>query len=100
MNKNERYQLISIASTEENEITNRFLGKIVDAFERAIAADADQAYDDPEESFPEYLDYHPDDPGWDGYEKSVLKQLADNIKIYIRRSKVEMTVHKDFSKHE
>jgi len=97
LNKNERYHLISIATSRKNEITNRFLGKLVDAFERAVAADAVHEYDDVEAQFPEYLDYHPDDPEWDGYEKSVLKQFANNIKIFIRGGRAEMIVRKDFS---
>ena len=97
LNKGERDQLLSIASTQKNEITNRFLGKLVDAFERAIAADAAHEYDDAEEHFPEYLNYHPEDPEWDGYERSVLKQYTDSIKIFIRGDQAEMTVQKVFA---
>ena len=97
LNKNERYQLLSMASSQKNEITNRFLGKLVDALEQAMAADAANDYSAVEESFPEYLNYHPDDPEWDGYERSVLKQYADHIKIFIHGNKAEMTVQKDFS---
>ena len=98
LNKDERYHLISMASSRKNEITNRFLGRLVDAFERAIAAEAVHDYADEPEDLPEYLDYHPDDPEWDGYEKSVLKQYSDNIKIFIRGGLAEMIVLKDFSR--
>ena len=100
LSKDERSQLVSIASSQKNEITNRFLGKLVDALERAAAADTEYVYDDPEKEFPECLNYHPDDPEWDGYERSVLKQYADNIKIFIHGSKAEMIVCKNFSKKQ
>jgi hypothetical protein len=35
---------------------------------------------------------------WDGYEKSVLRKLADQIKISIRGNVVDMTVTKRFAK--
>ena len=33
---------------------------------------------------------------WDGYERSILRRLADEVKIGIRGSMVEMTVSKRF----
>jgi len=98
MDKEKRGHLISSASSRKNEITNTFLGRLRDAIEQAIAADVVRQYDNPEADFSEYLNYHPADPEWDGYEKSILKQLADNIKISIRGGLVEMTVSKDYAK--
>jgi len=98
MDKEKRYHLISSTSSRKNEITNTFLGKLRNAIEEAMAVDVVRQYDNPEEGFTEYLNYHSSDPEWDGYEKSILKQLADNIKISIRGGMVEMTVSKDFSK--
>ena len=100
LNKAERQHLISIASSQKNEITNRFLGKLVDALEQAVAAEAAHDYKNVEQNFPEYLDYHPVDPEWDGYEKSILKQYADSIKIFIHGGLAEMIVQKDFSKNK
>ena len=98
MDKEKRYHLISSSSSRKNEITNTFLGRLRDAIEQAMAADVVRQYDNPEDNFSEYLNYHPADPEWDEYEKSILKQLADNITIAIRGGSVEMTVSKDFSK--
>lgn len=39
-----------------------------------------------------------EDPKWDGYERSVLRQLADNVKVAIRGGIVNLTVSKDFGK--
>ena len=33
---------------------------------------------------------------WDGYERSVLRNISDDIRIAIRGGLVEMTVTKDF----
>ena len=33
---------------------------------------------------------------WDGYERSILRRLADDVKIGIRGGMVEMTVSKRF----
>ena len=98
MDKEKREMLLTSASSRKNEAANTFLGWIRDAFERAIAAEAVHDYADEPEDLPEYLDYHPDDPEWDGYEKSVLKQYSDNIKIFIRGGLAEMIVLKDFSR--
>ena len=43
------------------------------------------------------LDYSFEDQVWDGYECSVLRQLADNIKIFIRGKEVHMIVAKQFA---
>ena len=98
MDKEKRNNLISSTSSRKNEITNTFLGKLRDAIEQAIAADGVRQYDNPEDDLTEYMNYHPADPEWDEYEKSILKQLADNITIAIRGGLVEMTVSKDFAK--
>ena len=97
MDKEKRYHLVSSASSRKNEITKSFLGRLRNAIEQALAANVVHQYDNPEGEPSEYLSYHPADPEWDGYEKSILKQLADNIKIAIRGGQVEMTVSKDFS---
>ena len=37
------------------------------------------------------------DPEWDGYEESILKKLADTIKIGIRGNTIDLTVIKTFA---
>ena len=41
--------------------------------------------------------FHPDDEEWDGYERSILRRIVDDIKISIRGGEVEMTVLKSFA---
>ena len=36
-------------------------------------------------------------PEWDGYERSVLRKVADTVKIAIRGGVVAMTVSKDYA---
>ena len=98
MDKEKRYQLLSSASSRKNEAANSFLGKLRDAFEQAMLADADHSGNDlPDEVIRDICYYHPDDPEWDRYEQSILRKLADEIKISIRGGTVDMTVTKQFA---
>ena len=97
MNKEKRYQLLSSASSRKNEAANSFLGKLRDAFEEAMLADVVLInYDRPDYIIQDVCYYHPDDPEWDRYEQSILRKLADEIKISIRGNMVDMTVTKNF----
>ena len=99
MDKEKRYLLISSASSRKNEEANSFLGKLRDSFEKAMAADPQprNAEGIPEELVLDLATRVVDDPEWDGYERSVLRKLADNVKIGIRGNKVHMTVSKRFA---
>ena len=37
-----------------------------------------------------------EEPEWDGYERSILKRMADEVKIGVQRGTVEITVSKRF----
>ena len=98
MDKEKRSQLINAATSRQNEAAGTFLGRLRDAFEQAMAADV--SYEDQEVPRDLYYDLPNimvDDSGWDGYERSVLRRLADNVKIGIRGGHVDMTVSKDFA---
>lgn len=98
MDKEKRYQLISSTTSKKNEAANSFLGKLRDAFENAMAADADRTYFElPEELRGDLTGRITDDPEWDRYERSVLFRLADDVKIAIRGGLVHMTVSKAFA---
>ena len=98
MDKEKRYQLISSSTSKKNEAANSFLGKLRDAFENATVSDVEHVYFDlPEELRSDLSRYSFEDPVWDGYERSVLRKLADNIKIFIRGKEVHMTVTKQFA---
>ncbi len=97
MDKEKRYQLLSAATSKKNEAANSFLGKLRDAFESAMTADADHTYFElPPEMQGDLSGRIIDDPEWDRYERSVLFRLADNVKIDIRGGLVHMIVSKKF----
>ena len=98
MDKEKRYQLISASSSRRNEAANTFLGRLRDAFEAAMAAEADHNGDEvPAELWHDMPHYYPDaDEEGAEYEKSVLRKVADDIKIFIRGGYVEMTISKRF----
>lgn len=95
MDKGKRYQLLSSATSRKNEAANSFLGKLRDIFEEAMTADADTTvYDVPFGDVPEESSGENE---WDRYERSILRRVADNVKIAIRGGVVEMTVAKRFA---
>ncbi len=99
MDREKRYMLISSSSSRKNEAANSFLGKLRNAFEEAMTADADHDYFDlPIELQADLAGRPIDSPEWDRYEQSVLLRLADNVKISIRGGLVNMTVSKKFNK--
>ena len=68
-----------------------------DAFEEAMLSESDKTYYElPDEVASDVVGRFIDDPEWDRYEQSVLKKLADDIKISIKGGVVEMTVTKAF----
>ena len=98
MDKKKRSQLISAATSRRNDAAKGFLGKLRDIFEEAMTADAVH----PPESLPQDLladipGNSFEEPEWDGFEKSVLRRLADQVKIGIRGGLVDMMVSKKIS---
>ena len=99
MDKEKRYMLISSATSRKNEAANSFLGRLRDAFEQAMAAEVDHTYYElPQELSADVPNHYTDDQEWDRYERSILRRLADNIKIDIRGGLVHMAVSKRFDK--
>ena len=98
MDKEKRYHLLSSASSRKNEAAKGFLGKLRDKLEEAMASEVDHST----EEIPTYIasdvaDHAIEDSEWDGYERSVLRRLADTIKIAIRGGQVEIIVSKNFA---
>lgn len=96
MDMDKRAQLISASTARRNEAANTLLGRLRDAFEMAMMADTDRTHATAAVgSETDYVYYYPnEEPEWDGYERSVLRRVADDVKISIRGSMVEMTVAK------
>jgi hypothetical protein len=64
-----------------------------------MAAEVDHSEEEIPMDIIEDLAIHPiEDPEWDRYERSVLRRLADTIKIAIRGGQVEIIVSKNFAK--
>ena len=98
MDKEKRYHLISTATSRKNEAAKTFLGKLRDAFEEAMTSEVDrEAYELPADVASDIPSGSIDLPEWDGYERSIIRRLADTIKIGIRGKTVDMTVSKKFN---
>ena len=97
MDKEKRYHLLSSASSRKNEAAKGFLGKLRDKLEEALAAEVDHSEDIPMDVIKDLANHPIEDPEWDGYERSVLRRLADAIKISIRGGQVEIIVSKNFA---
>ena len=96
LDKEERAALISAATSRKNEAAHSFLGKIRDAFETALAADTEQGDPLPVEVWADLPNHSVDDSEWDGYERSILKKVSDQVKVSIRGGVVDLTVSKCF----
>ena len=97
LDKQMRAQLIETATSRRNEAANSFLGKIRDAFEQAMAAE--HTYDEaPYDVMEDIAGREISDPEWDQFECSILRKLADTVRVSIRGDEVDMTVRKSFAK--
>ncbi|MBR6706187.1 MAG: hypothetical protein IKI84_05865 [Clostridia bacterium] len=95
MNEATRAELINASTYRENDSAKGFLGRLRDFFERAMLSGAGSyvfAENVSEQPLPPPDTKISFDPGWDHYERSILKNAADEIRIGIRGNQVEMTV--------
>ena len=98
MDKEKRSLLIASATSRKNEAAKSLLGRLRDTFEQAMAAEVVHEYEEPPAELFGDLSYRSlDDPEWDGYERSILKKIADDIRISVRGGLVEMVVSKQFA---
>lgn len=99
LDSEKRAELIASSTSRKNEASNTFLGKIRDLFETAMASDPEhyQLSEDIMSDLPHGI-Y--EEPEWDGYERSILRNLADDIKIGIEGDTVDITVSKSFPIHD
>ena len=94
MDREKRKNLIASATSRRNEAANSFLGKLRDAFEEAMVVEANAEI--PEEAMDDMFNRVIEIPAWDEYEQSILRNVADEVKIAIRGRLVDMTVIKSF----
>ena len=66
--------------------------------ERAMASDVVTEYvEAPDNVQKDSFSWYENDPEWDRYELSILRNLADNIRIFIRGQQVHMIIRKKFT---
>ena len=98
MDKEKRSLLIASSSNRKNDAARSFIGKLRDAMERSMASDVDhQYYDLPDDVVSDLPYYNTEDQEWDGYERSTLRRLADDIKVGVRGKEVYVVVGKRFA---
>ena len=99
LDKEKRAELIASASSRQNEATKTFLGRVRDWLEEALAAEPEH------ESAPSnLLEDLPQgvygEQEWDEYERSILREMADEVKVGVQGGIAEITVSKRFSAAE
>ena len=94
MDKEKRDNLIASATSRKNEAATTFLGKLRDAFEKAMVSEVD--YNIPEDAIDDLANHPIVIPDWDEYEQSILREVADEVKIAVRGDMVDMTIAKSF----
>ena len=99
LSKEMQHKLIYSSTSQKNEAAKGIFGKLRDSIEQSLAY-SEAAYTE-EEISPELAKDLPDfvvtDPEWDGLERKLLRNMADDIKIAIRGNQVDITVSKDLS---
>ena len=109
MNSEKREKLLAVTTSGKND-TKGFMGKVRSAFEAAIGT-LEKGYSDAvglgvvetvgnvgfnEWTLTQYKHNAKDDE-WDELERSIVAKLADEVKVYINGSSVEMTIEKKFN---
>lgn len=95
MDREKREKLIASATSRKNEAANTFLGRLRDAFEAAMVSEASS--DIPDDVMDDMYNRTIEIPEWDEYEQSILKTVADEVKIAIRGGAVDVIVTKSFA---
>ena len=98
LNKEQRYQLLSTTTSGKNEAANTFRGRLRARFEQARASEVDHSYEELPQELLADLPMGPiEDPESDGYERKIVKKVADNVKIGILRGVVDVVVSKKYA---
>jgi hypothetical protein len=94
MDKEKRENLIASATSRKNEAASTFLGKLRDAFEQAMAMEVD--YSIPDDALDDLANHPIVVPEWDEFEQSILREVADQVKISVIGDMVDMTITKSY----
>ena len=99
LDSEKRAELIASSTSRKNEAAKTFLGRVREMFETAMASDPNRF--EPNNDILNDLPHGIyEEPEWDGYERSILRNLADDIKIGIEGDTVDITVSKSFPIHD
>ena len=99
LDKEKRAKLLSLATSRKNEAATGFLGRLRDKFEEAMTLDSDKRAEERSSDVLADIPYGiMGEPEWDGYERSILQSISDEVKIGIRGQKAEITVCKNYAK--
>ena len=99
LSKEMRYKLIHSTTSQKNEAAKGVFGKLRDSIEQSLAG-SEAAYADEvitQDLGSDVPNYVVTDPEWDGLERKLLRNMADDIKIAIRGRQVDITVSKNLS---
>lgn len=97
MDAEKRYLLIESSSSRQNEASKTILGllrEVVELMMTPTALPADHVPFDLASEISQGV--YQEHQLWDGYERSILLKVADNVKVGIRGDLVEITVIKSF----
>ena len=97
LNKEQRYHLISTTTSGKNENANTVFGRLRDRFEQARASEVDHAYEELHLEVLRIPQVPVSDPEWDGYERKVIRKVADSVKIGIKGGIVDAVVSKKYA---
>lgn len=97
MDAEKRYLLIESSSTHKNEASKTILGILREVVELMMTPTALPANHVPFDLASDISSgIYKERELWDGYERSILLRVADNVKVGIRGDLVEITVIKSF----
>lgn len=99
LSKEMRYKLIHSSTSQKNEDAKSVFGKLRDSIEQSLAGSETTYADEviPQDLRNDVPNYVVTDPEWDGLERKLLRNMADDIKIAIRGRQVDITVSKNLS---
>lgn len=96
LSKEMRYNLIHSSKSQKNEAAKGIFGKLRDSVEQSLAG-SEVTEDEPtipQELINDVPNFVVTDPEWDGLERKLLRNMADDVKIAIRGKQVDITVSK------
>jgi len=96
MDAEKRALFIESSSSRKNEAAKTILGLLREVVEQMMTPAAASAYPSAFYLSNMNFDVYKEPVMWDGYERSILLKVADDVKVAIRGDLVEVTVIKNF----